>query len=182
MGRDRLPGGLGSTQPIPQVMRLRPAHAPTAPHPRWWPARPIIFSLSYNIWPQKLQPRRPQPRRSDGRRRGHWACLETWLGVALPHWEKEHFLAGWGDAPNPGGVPAQGAGRPGQRWADTQGNQPSGTGRLGARCCDLIRLLSWADKLPIKACLEDAAEWGLAEHPAVGRGRTPLNPGSSSLV
>ena len=27
-------------------------------------------------------------------------CLETWPGVALSHWDKEHFLAGWA-------VPAQ---------------------------------------------------------------------------
>lgn len=155
---------------------------PPHPTPDGGQPAPLFLACPITSGPRNSNQDVRSPGGSDGRRRGHWACLETWLGVALPHWEKEHFLAGWGDAPNPGGVPAQGAGRPGQRWADTQGNQPSGTGRLGARGCDLIRLLSWADKLPIKACLEDAAEWGLAEHPAVGRGRTPLNPGSSSPV
>ena len=36
-------------------------------------------------------------------------CLETWPGVALSHWDKEHFLAGWA-VPSPGGVLALGGG------------------------------------------------------------------------
>lgn len=88
----------------------------TCPHPQLQtPAvagRLVIFSLPYNIWPQRLQ-----PGSSDGSgqlassRRRHTPCsplsplltyLETWLGVALSLWNMSTSLQSGAVSPRGG--------------------------------------------------------------------------------
>lgn len=87
----------------------RPAHASTpSPTPQGWPRCLVIFSLPYNIWPQRLQ-----LGNSDGsgqlassRRRHTPPSLETWLGVALSLWNMSTSLPSGAVSPR-GGMLAQ---------------------------------------------------------------------------
>lgn len=147
------------------------------PLPRWWLACPVIFSLPYNIWPQRLRPGRLQSRQLSGRwqqEEGAPACLETWPGVAChsPLSIMSTSLQA-GAVFSRGGVLELGAGHAGE------------CSRMdGGSAVTLFTFQAGlTNYLPIKAPLEEAAGRGLAKGAAVRRRLPPLHPlGSSSLM
>lgn len=155
---------------VPGIMCPRPAHAPT-PTPTPDGGQPAWLFLACPITSGPRDSNQAVQMAVAGcRRRGPPGLLgETWLGVAMSHWD-EYFLAGWAGSLSLRRCAGRGAGRTraGWGWAH-KGTSP--VGWVGIPAVTSFKFLSWADKLclPVKAPLEDIAEWGLDECVAVGR-------------